>query len=338
MPRLSLVVPTYNRCASLLRLLQALEQQTVRDFEVVVVDDGSTDGTPQRVAALQRQPSYPLVVLRQPNRGPAAARNAGVERASSELVLFLDDDVVPIPTLLEQHLAVHAAAATSAAVVIGPMTPPANWDRPAWIRWEEDMLEVQYQAMRDGQYPCTPRQFYTANASLQRARFLEVGGFDPTFKRAEDVELAYRMRDRGASFVFLPEAIVYHYAERTFAAWCRTPYQYGRYDVVMYREKRHEALPCAAREFHSRHVLTRWLARACVGHQRLVRAAVVGLQGVAIAADRLQARGAARLALSGIFNLLYWQGASDELGGPALVWRTVADWATPTRATEASAV
>ena len=73
----------------------------------------------------------------------------------------------------------------------------------AWIRWEEEMLEVQYQAMLSGEYPCTPRQFYTANASLSRDRFLEVGGFDGTFKRAEDVEMAYRMRDRGASFVFV---------------------------------------------------------------------------------------------------------------------------------------
>jgi GT2 family glycosyltransferase len=180
-----------------------------------------------------------------------------------------------------------------------------------------------------GEFECTPRQFYTANASLRRGRFLAAGGFDSTFKRAEDVELAYRMRDQGARFVFHPRAIVQHYAERTFEAWCRTPYQYGRYDVVMHREKGHEALPCAAHEFHSRHPLTRVLARACVGRPRLVSSAVVALRAVSGAADRLGQPGAARLALSGIFNLLYWQGVCDEFGGPAPVWQTVADWAVP---------
>jgi GT2 family glycosyltransferase len=320
---ISVVVPTYNRRDSLRRLLLALERQTVSEFEVVVVDDGSTDDTPELLSTFQ--PIYQLTVIRQPNSGPAAARNAGVERARAELILFLDDDVVPIPELIDLHL--QAQHAEPNVVAIGPMAPPSDFRRPAWIRWEEEMLEVQYQAMLSGEYPCTPRQFYTANASLSRSRFLEVGGFDRTFKRAEDVEMAYRMRDRGATFTFLSTAVVYHYAERTFAAWSRTPYQYGRYDVIMHREKGHEALPCAAHEFHRRHVLTRWLARSCVGHGALVRLAVVGLRGTAAAAERLAARGVARLALSGIFNLLYWQGVSDELGGPAPVWRTVAEWA-----------
>jgi glycosyltransferase involved in cell wall biosynthesis len=321
--QLSIVVPTYNRRHSLQRLLRALEQQTVSDFEVVVVDDGSTDGTPELLESLA--PAYRLTVVQQPNRGPAAARNTAVQRASGDLILFLDDDVVPIPELLEMHLAAHGADPN--VVVIGPMAPPSNWPRPAWIRWEEEVLAVQYQAMLSGAQPCTPRQFYTANASLSRARFLEVGGFDHHFKRAEDVEMAYRMRDRGVSFLFLHRAVVYHYAERTFAAWSNTPYQYGRYDVIMYRDKGHEALWCAVDEFQRRNVLTRWLARSCVGHPTFVRTAVAGLRTVAAAADRLRTRRIARLALSGIFNLWYWQGVSDELGGPEPVWRTVAEWA-----------
>lgn len=320
-PRLSVVVPSYNRLASLQRLLSSLERQTVphSEFEVVVVDDGSTDGT---FAALQRlESSYALRAFQQANGGPAAARNRGVREARADLILFLDDDVVAVDDLLAQHLALHSD--NTNAVVVGPMVPPANWARPAWIRWEEEMLDVQYRAMLAGEYPCTPRQFYTANASLRREVFLQAGGFDATFKRAEDVELAYRMRDAGASFVFLHEAVVYHYASRTFAAWSRTPYQYGRYDVLMHREKGHEALVCAIQEFHSRHVLTRVLARACIGHAALVKTSVVGLRGISAVADRMGASKAARLALGAIFNLLYWQGVADELGGRAPVLRAV---------------
>jgi GT2 family glycosyltransferase len=324
---LSVVVPTYNRSASLRRMLLALGEQTLPadQFEVIVVDDGSTDAT-QRVLGEVRPP-YALTALRQANQGPGAARNFGVREARANLVVFVDDDTVPLPTLLEQHLRVHQAKAD--AVVIGPMLAPRDWPRPPWIRWEEDSLEDQYRGMAAGKFACTPRQFYTANASVGRQAFLEAGGFDSTFKRAEDVELAYRMRDRGASFIFEPSAIVHHYAERTFEAWCRTPYQYGRYDVVMHREKGHEALPCAAHEFHSRHVLTRVLARACVGRPALVHASVKVLRSVASTAERFGQAGAARLALSGIFNLLYWQGVCDEFGGPAPVWQTVADWAVP---------
>src|SRR5262249_5227827 len=155
---------------------------TVSEFEVVVVDDGSTDGTAELLSSLQT--SYQLKVVRQANRGPAAARNTGVRAASHPLILFLDDDVVPIPELIEMH--VDAQLADPNVVVIGPMVAPVDWPRPAWIRWEEEILDVEYQAMLRGDYACTPRQFYTANATLSRARFLEVGGFDTTFKRAED--------------------------------------------------------------------------------------------------------------------------------------------------------
>jgi GT2 family glycosyltransferase len=325
--RVSVVVPTYNRCASLRRMLESLALQSLpaSSFEVIVVDDGSTDGTADVLAALELP--FTVTPVRQANQGPAAARNRGVAQARAELIVFLDDDTVPQPDLLERHVQIHEAQPD--AVVIGPMVAPSGWPRPAWVRWEEEILDVQYQAMVAGEWECTPRQLYTANASLSRTRFLASGGFDTTFKRAEDVELAYRMRDRGAHFIFCPEAVVHHYAERSFEAWCRTPYQYGRYDVVMHREKGHEALPCAAHEFHSRHVLTRALARACVGHPLLVGTSVRLLRLVASAADRLGASGVARLALSGIFNLLYWQGASDEFGGPKPVWGMVAAWAVP---------
>jgi GT2 family glycosyltransferase len=325
-PRLSVVTPTYNRRASLERFLYSLEVQTLPadQFEVIVVDDGSSDDTLPFLDRLRVD--YAIRVLRQAHQGPAQARNLGAAQAHAELVLFLDDDVVAAPNLLARHLASHARQPD--AVVIGPMLPPpAAWRRSAWVRWEEVMLEKQYRDMRTGKYPCSPRQFYTANASVHRAQFLRAGGFDPSFKRAEDVELAYRLRDLGAHFVFDPEAPIYHYAERSFESWCRTPYQYGRYDVHMHRDKGNEALACATREFVYRHPLTRLLVRGCVGHPGRVRLALSLLRGTARAADRLGAHRPAGLVLSGVFNLLYWQGVADELGQPDLVRASLASGA-----------
>ncbi len=319
----SIIVPTYNRRASVCRLLQALDEQTypLDRFEVLVIDDGSDDGTPDLLRSLGT--AYALRVLEQAHQGPAEARNLGVTNAAADLVLFLDDDVVPSQDLIAIHLATHAAEGPK-AVVIGPMMPPHDWARSPWVRWEEEKLQSQYDAMLAGEWAATERQFYTANSSLERQLFLDAGGFDARFKRAEDVELGYRLRNLGARFIFTPAADVLHYASRTFTAWQRTPYQYGRYDVIMSREKGHEALGRALREFRGRHPLNRGMSRAVTGHPRLVDAtvALLGLgvrAGAKVGAQRTTSR-----ALSGIFNLLYWQGVCDELGGREILWRSVA--------------
>jgi len=319
---LSIIVPTYNRRVSVCRLLHALNDQTqpCDRFEVLVIDDGSDDGTLETLRSLKTR--YALRLLEQPHHGPAEARNLGVANAAADLVLFLDDDVVPGPDLVAIHLATHAAEGPG-AVVIGPMLPPHGWARSPWVRWEEEKLQSQYDAMLDGEWAATERQFYTANSSLQREWFLGAGGFDARFKRAEDVELGYRLRNVGARFVFTPAAEVMHYASRTFTAWRRTPYQYGRYDVIMSREKGHEALRRALREFRGRHPLNRGLSRAIAGRPSLVSAAVVVLSlGVHLFA-KVGAHRATSKALSGIFNLLYWQGVCDEIGGRNALWRSM---------------
>jgi glycosyltransferase involved in cell wall biosynthesis len=305
----SVVVPTYNRSASLGRLLNALDRQTFSDFEVLVVDDGSSDGT---IGFLRTRISpFSIRLIEQQHAGPAAARNRGVAEAKGKFILFLDDDVVPIPELIERHIMEHASNPN--AVVIGPMSPPGNWPRAIWIRWEEVQLDKQYRAMVAGEWACTARQFYTANASVARSRFLDAGGFDTGFKRAEDVELGYRLSDQQALFVFQPRAEVLHYASRSFESWCRTPYQYGRYDVVMQRDKGQRTLENAIREFRSRHPLNRRLLRICSGRPLVARLAVSGLAGFARAAERVGAHRLALHALSAVFNVLYWQGVLEEL-------------------------
>jgi GT2 family glycosyltransferase len=318
----SIVIPTFNRRQQVVKLLDALDCQTyARDrFEVLVIDDGSDDGTPDVLRSLK--PTYTLRVLQQAHQGPAEARNLGVQQAAAALVLFLDDDVVPVAHLVAVHVATHRARGRE-TVVIGPMSPPPDWERSPWVRWEEEKLQSQYEAMLAGQWNATERQFYTANCSLPRELFLAAGGFDSGFKRAEDVELGYRLRDRGARFVFKPEADVLHYASRTFSAWRRTPYQYGRYDVIMSRDKGHEALSRALNEFGGRHALNRALSRALTGRRRLLSGTVAAMVVAVRVATRLGADRTASRALSGIFNLLYWQGVCDELGGREALWRSV---------------
>jgi GT2 family glycosyltransferase len=319
-PVLSVVIPTYNRRDGLERLLRALAQQTypADQFEVVVVNDGSTDGTDALLRQIETP--YRLHALNQANAGPAAARNLGVEQAEGRIIVFLDDDVVPDAGLLAAHAAAQEGA--DDLVVVGPMSPPNDGTRSVWVRWEERQLLKQYDAMANGRYPCTPRQFYTGNASAPRTLLEAAGGFDDRFKRAEDVELAFRMWSLGARFYFEARANVIHYASRSFRSWATTPYQYGRYDVVMGREKGIETFQLACMEFERRNVWSQRLTRGSVG-KPWRQPISMALAAAAIVADWVGQDQVASFALSGIFNLQYWQGASDELGGPHAVWSAV---------------
>jgi glycosyltransferase involved in cell wall biosynthesis len=235
-PTLSVIVPTYNRCESLRITLDALQRQDFprERFEVVVVSDGSTDGTEAFLRDYAAASPMTLRPIFQQNGGPARARNRGIQEARNEIVLFIDDDVEPLPGFLSAHAAHHAD--DDCVVVIGPMSPdPARArQEPVWVAWEHAMLGKQYESFASGAWPTAgPHHFYTGNSSLRRAHLLAVGGFDESFKRQEDVEMAYRMqRQCGVRFVFdsAPDGI--HRPQRAFASWLKVAYEYGRLDVV----------------------------------------------------------------------------------------------------------
>ncbi|OAN45262.1 glycosyl transferase [Chloroflexus islandicus] len=310
---ISVVTPTYNRLARLQRVLAALAVQTYAPdrFEVVIVSDGSTDGT----AAYCQQAHMPfrLNFIQQANAGPAAARNRGVAAARGELVLFLDDDVVPAPNLIAEHLRLHEERANR--VVLGPMLTPPDACLSPWVAWEQAMLEKQYRAMTSGVWPATARQFYTGNTSLARQLVMAAGGFDERFRRAEDIELAYRLSKLGVEFVFAPQAAGYHYAERSFASWLATPYTYGRNDIIFGREQQVDLLGFVRREFSQRNWLTRWLVRVLLDRPRASAVALATMPRLALLAHRVLGERGSRPIYSAIFNLRYYQGVADELGG-----------------------
>jgi GT2 family glycosyltransferase len=315
MTRVSIVVPTYNRLNRLKQVLVHLEKQhyPLDRFEVVVVSDGSSDGTDAYLRSLTTPLS--LIAVTQPNRGVAAARNHGIQRATGDLVLFLDDDVVPAPQLIAEHVRLHAEQPDN-LIVLGPMLTPDDFVLSPWVRWEQAMLTKQYQAMLAGRFKPTARQFYTGNTSLARAHLIAAGGFDEHFRRAEDVELAYRLAQRGLRFVFSPDAIGYHYAERSFRSWMEIPYAYGRNDVLFTREKQqHWLLPAVFSEFHNRNLLIKLLVHICLDRDALNYSALAWLRGIAYLGDWLRLGQLVQTAHSGMFNLRYYQGVAHELGG-----------------------
>lgn len=315
MKQVSVVIPTYNRKNQLANVLDALEKQTYSfdDFEVVVVSDGSEDGTNEFLETLETPLN--LVPILQENQGVAAARNRGFSEAQGEIVLLIDDDVVPTPPLICEHLRIHHSTEDD-VVVIGPMLSPSDFELSPWTKWEQAMLYKQYDALRAGQMESSARQFYTGNASLARQLLVSSGGFDTNFRRAEDVELAYRLADDGIRFLFNEDAVGYHYVERSFASWINTPYVYGRNDVIFTLEKGQSwLLPTVFREFKGRHFLIRALNWVCLGRPLLDRISVASLKVVSEIGRLVGLTFLSRFAYSAIFNLRYYQGMAFELNG-----------------------
>jgi GT2 family glycosyltransferase len=324
MPNVTIIVPTCNRLARLKKVLAAIEGQTypLDDMDVVVVSDGSTDGTDDYLRAL-RTPLH-LTAHFQPNQGVAATRNRALQAATGKYVLFVDDDVVAAPDLVEQHMATHQREGEG-AVVLGPYLVPPDAQQEPWVRWEFAVLGKQYADMVEGRWAPTARQFYTGNMSVAWHYIIEAGGFDPAFRRAEDVELGYRLAAMGLRFIFNPAAVGYHYAERSFKSWIEIPYAYGRNDVIFTREKGQAwLLPTIFREFHGRNLLVRWLARSCLDRRFLTAVAMKSLRAAMSIGDRAGNAALPRMACSGVFNLRHYQGISDAIGGRRIFFEQVA--------------
>lgn len=314
-PEVSIVLPTHGRRASMLNVLRALSRQSVPagTFEVVVVCDGDVDGSAEACRALAPTLPYRLRVLEQANQGPAAARNHGVEEAHGSLIIFLDDDVVPDERLIALHLEAHAQQETW--VTIGPLLPPPGYRLSLWAAWEARSLCRQYADMEAGRWQATYHQFYTGNAAVLKRHIIAAGGFDPSFRRAEDVELALRLHDRGLHFVFLSQARGWHYVQRTFASWLRIPEAYGAADVAMARAGHPHVLEKIAREYPGRSRAVRTVASLCAGRPRTTRIVVMMFSALAHATTTAGAMHLGNMICSLIFNLRYYDSLAGALGG-----------------------
>jgi GT2 family glycosyltransferase len=326
LPRASVVIPTYNRRVTLERVLRALSSQTVAadTFEVIVVADGCTDGTGDLCRRLANEVPFHLRLFEQVNAGPAAARDHAVRAALAPLIVFVDDDVVPDENLIAVHLAAHAADGDDTVVAIGPLLPPLDTRLNAWGAWEERALCAQYDDMEAGRWRPTYRQFYTGNASLSRSLILSAGGFNASFRRAEDVELGLRLDAQGCHFVFLPTARGWHYVHRTFASWTHMPIAYGRACVAMARAHRAHEVVIVATEYHLRNLPVRAVTMLCLRSPIRVKVATAVLGALAVASWTLRMPVITFMCCSLIYNLRYYLGIAEELGGAGVFWRLIA--------------
>jgi len=211
----------YNGATTLDACLRALAMQTVDPsrYEVIVVDDGSTDGSAEIAA------EHGMTLIRQARQGAAAARNRGAQQAHGLILLFTDADCEPLPTWIEEMLAPFADSAVAGA--------------KGTYRTRQQSLVARFtQAEYEEKYDRLARleriDFVdTHAAAYRRDLFLEAGGFDASFPAAlvEDQELSYRLAERGHKLVFAPAACVYHQHPATTWHYARRKIQLGRWKV-----------------------------------------------------------------------------------------------------------
>jgi len=208
---ISVVIPTCNRRDTLRLCLAALAAQDLPAdrWEILVVDDGSTDGT-DALLSNYVHPNKNLRALRQDNLGAGAARRAGVQAARGDYVLFLNDDSIAGPQLLTEHLQAQREGKHEKYAVLGAFRPSEESTRrplSCWINHSPFLFPQN--GLKPGAYrECA--YFITCNLSIARDALLEAGNFDPAFRVAEDTELGARLVQRGYAVWFHPAALAWH--------------------------------------------------------------------------------------------------------------------------------
>ena len=219
----SIIVPAYNAAQTLEECLEALLEQSVPqdEYEVILVDDGSTDGT----ATLAQ--SYGVRVLTRQHRGPAAARNAGVDEAKDEIILFTDADCAPTRKWIEEMTRPFA-------------DPEVVGVKGTYLTRQRELVARFVQIEYEDRYHRTAQQDHidfidTYSAGYRRDIFLANGGFDTTFPTAsvEDQELSFRLARKGYKMVFAPEAQVYHRHDVSLIEYARRKFNIGYWKALL---------------------------------------------------------------------------------------------------------
>ncbi len=239
-PDLSLIIPTYNRRGTLAVCLANLEAQSLPAdrFEVIVVDDGSTDGTEDLCRAFP--PIFRLEYIRQQNAGAGAARRVGVARSGGEYLLLINDDTIATPNLLAEHLRLQDEHRLEKIAVLGDFPYPGEARERALTHFLSTHPFLFPQVSLSPGVHSKNAYFIACNLSVRRDAVLGVGSFDPRFRVAEDTELGVRLRAAGYQVLYHPKALAVHdHLRMTSDDLVRRAETYGRTQLLLFRKHPH---------------------------------------------------------------------------------------------------
>ena len=221
-PKVSVIVCSYNGAKTLDRCLESLKQLDYPDYEVILVDDGSKDNTPEIAA------KHPwIVTIRQENKGLSFARNVGGYAAKGEVIAYTDSDCMADPDWL--YFLVGTLISGDYAGVGGPnISPPAeNWIQACVSAAPGGPSHVLLTDVVAEHIP-------GCNMAFFKWAFEKVGGFDPEYRKAgDDVDFCWRLQQEGQIIAFSPSAIVWHYRRFTLDAFRKQQEGYGEAESLL---------------------------------------------------------------------------------------------------------
>ncbi|MCX6151706.1 MAG: glycosyltransferase [Ignavibacteriales bacterium] len=214
---ISIIIPTHNRIKMLLKVLDAFENQEAieQTYEIIVVADSCSDDTVNVIEANKLKFSYDIKLVEHNYGSAAVSRNLGAKQAIGDLLVFIDDDVVPERNFLSAHLQNQ----NENTVVLGyskPVLPktPSLWQYRARRWWEDRFFEMNQPGHR-----FNFKDFFSGNFSISASQFNLIGGFDESLKRLEDYEFGLRLIKNGIHFAFSTEAVGLHYETNDLRQW-----------------------------------------------------------------------------------------------------------------------
>lgn len=223
-PRFSVIVCTYNGSRTLRECLEHATKLDYPDYEVIVINDGSRDASPD----IAREFNVRLITTE--NRGLSSARNTGMEVATGELLVYLDDDAYPDPHWL--HYFAAAFNSTAHAAVGGPnLAPPGDGSiAECVVNAPGGPVHV---LVSDSEAEHIPG----CNMAFRRAALMDIGGFDPAFRVAgDDVDVCWRIQQRGWTIGFAPAAVVWHHRRNSIKAYWKQQQGYGKAEALLERK------------------------------------------------------------------------------------------------------
>jgi len=224
-PRVSVVVCTYNGAATLSQCLEGILTLHYPNYEVIVVSDGSTDGSAELAASFEG-----VRVIETPQRGLAAARNTGMDAATGDIVAYIDDDAIPDPDWLKHFASTFASGPYAAAGGPNVLPPGSSAVAQCVANAPGGPTHVLVSDREAEHIP-------GCNMAIRKRDLEAIGGFDPQFRAAgDDVDVCWRLLDSGKRIAFSPGAVVWHHRRRTVRAYLRQQRGYGKAEALLERK------------------------------------------------------------------------------------------------------
>ena len=304
---ISVVIPTLGRRNSVVRALDALARQDLppAEFEVVVSVDGDT-ATAQALESYNAP--YALHIVTGPRRGRAAACNAGIDRATGDVLVILDDDMEPAPVCVRKHRDHHTGETT--VCVMGGVPIRANGRAPSATRYVAWKFDRHLAKLARPGHEFELRDFYSGNTSMRRDVLVAAGRYDEayTLYGNEDLELSLRLREVGVSLVYDGDALAYQHYEKDLRGLVNDTVEKGRTAVQLAR-----AYPDAFDQLQLARYDDMWPAWRAVRNVLLRRRSLSS--GVLLVARLVERTPAARpLFYVLLLDYFYWVGVQAELG------------------------